>query len=330
MTRTKTSSDESVADFFARHFGKEIVEFAVDPFVSGIYAGDPSKLSVGHAFPKLVEMEKNFSSVILGSIFSPATPGSKAPKGTPRSITFLRGMQTLPDRLHEYLKDQIVLNTSVSAVTKSGPQQYRVKTDSGESDYDAVVVCTPADAAARIIEGLNPAAASTLSEIVYAPIAVVFTGFRSEQVAFDPSGFGFLVPGVERRKVLGSLWTSSVFENRVPDGKGHHLFTTFIGGSRDGDLVLQTDEELIRMAVDELRPLLGINGEPEFISLKRWSRAIPQYNLGYGKVIDAVEELQEQNPGVFVCSNFYKGISVGDCVKNGRATAKQILGLLSS
>jgi oxygen-dependent protoporphyrinogen oxidase len=116
----------------------------------------------------------------------------------------------------------------------------------------------------------------------------------------------------------------------VPDGKGHHLFTTFIGGSRDGDLVLQTDKELISLALDELRPLLGINGEPEFISLKRWSGAIPQYNLGYGKVIDSVEALQSQNPGVFVCSNFYNGISVGDCVKNGRATAKRILDLLNS
>jgi oxygen-dependent protoporphyrinogen oxidase len=330
LTRTKTSPNESVADFFARHFGNEIVDFAVDPFVSGIYAGDASKLSVGHAFPKLVEMEKNFGSVILGSIFSPATPGAKAPKGTPRSITFLRGMQTLPDRLHEYLKDQIVLNTSVRAVTKSGSQQYRVTTDSGEAEYDAVVLCTPAEAAARMIEGLDSTVASALSDVIYAPIAVVFTGFKSEQVAFDPRGFGFLVPGVERKKILGSLWTSSVFENRVPDGKGHHLFTTFIGGSRDGDLVLQTDEELIRLAVDELRPLLRINGEPEFVSLKRWSGAIPQYNLGYGKVIDAVEALQSQHPGVFVCSNFYNGISVGDCVKNGRATAKQILDLLNS
>jgi oxygen-dependent protoporphyrinogen oxidase len=323
--RTTAAEDESVADFFERRLGKEIVDYAVDPFVSGIYAGDPRKLSIRHAFPRLVDLESQFGSLITGAMFSRKNKASKLPKGTPRSITFKKGMQTLTDKLYESLKGNLELGVDIANIAKNDRQQFEVRTDSGTQVFDAVVISTPADAAAQMLCGIDTELAQVLGDIYYAPIAVVFTGFKSEQVKFDPKGFGFLVPSVERRKILGSLWTSSVFENRVPKDSHRHLFTTFIGGSRNAGLVDAGDDKLIAVARDELDSILGVEGSPEFVTVKKWPRAIPQYNIGYEAVVEAIESFQGKTAGVFFCSNFYKGISVSDCVKNSVVTRKAVL-----
>ena len=153
----------------------------------------------------------------------------------------------------------------------------------------------------------------------------VYTGFRREQVKADAAGFGFLVPGGERRNILGSLWTSSVFDGRAPDG--HYLFTTFVGGSRNADICENSDDELISIAVEELRSILGIEGKPVMTATKRWKKAIPQYNIGYENVYAAIDNFKKDNPEIFLCGNYYKGISVTDCVKNGAATAGEVIDL---
>ena len=193
--------------------------------------------------------------------------------------------------------------------------------------FDAIILSTPAGAASRLTTELDPSLSRALDGVYYAPVSVVITGFKSEHVGTVPAGFGFLVPGSEERKVLGSLWTSSVFENRAPDG--HHIFTTFIGGSRNPALSERSEAELIEIALDELRSLMGTTGEPVLTAVKKWERASPQYNIGYEKVVAAIEDSQNNNDGFYVCSNFYKGISVGDCVKNGTATAENIVQFLS-
>lgn len=322
----ETSEDESVASFFERRLGKEIVDYAVDPFVSGIYAGDPERLSIRYAFPRLFEMERQHGSMLKGGMRSKKNAAApKVPKGTPRSITFKDGMQTLSDALLENLRDSIRYSTKVHSISRTEQQAYRVQTENGEEDFDAIVICTPAHVAARIVDGLDSECATALSNVFYPPVTVVYTGFRREDVKFDPQGFGFLVPGSEGRRILGSLWTSSVFENRAPDG--YHLFTTFIGGSRRAELCNNTEDVLLRIALEELDSILGISGEPAFTAIKKWPRAIPQYNLGYGKTLAAIEKFQNENPGIFFCSNFYKGISVSDCVKNSAAAADSVLSL---
>jgi oxygen-dependent protoporphyrinogen oxidase len=319
FVRGGSSENESVASFFERRLGKEVVDYAVDPFISGIYAGDPAQLSVRHAFPKLYEFEKNHGGLLKGALFSKRAKTAPLPKDIPRSLTFRRGMQSLSDALAQKLGDSLKLSTAVTSVRKDENGKYRVATDRGEESYDALVLSTPAGAASRLTPEFEPTLSEALSSVYYPPVTVVITGFRSEDVGVDPAGFGFLVPGSERRSVLGSLWTSSVFEGRAPEG--HHIFTTFIGGSRNAELGELSEHELVEIALDELRSLMRTTGEPVLTAVKKWDRAIPQYNIGYDKVVSAIENTQIGSRGFYICSNYYKGISVGDCVKNGIATA---------
>jgi len=324
FVRTKSAVSESVAAFFERRLGWEIVEYAVDPFISGIFAGDPGKLSIEHAFPRIFEMERAHGSLLAGALFS--RNGSKRPKGITRTISFKNGMQTLTDALAEKLGERIKLNSSVLSIEKSGSGFEVEIADGGKEYFDAIIVSTPAWTAAELIRGLDKDLAGSLSEIYYPPVAVVYTAFKKENVKTSAEGFGFLVPGREKMNILGSLWTSSVFENRAP--QGYHLFTTFIGGARNAELARKGENELIDIALGDLNSILELTGKPEFASVKKWDRAIPQYNIGYEKVVQAIEDFQAAHHDIFFCSNFYKGISVGDCVKNTIATAKGITDFL--
>lgn len=326
--RNSGPADESAAGFFERRLGREIVDYAVDPFISGIYAGDPDKLSIEHAFPRLYELERDFGSIVVGGIRSPKSNGSKLPKGTPRSLSFKNGMRSLVNALEGKLGGSIRANCGDLQIAKVGDNQIEIKSTDGSEIFDAVVICTPAYVAGDLIDKLDADLSRELSAIYYPPVSVVYTGFKREEVGFDPAGFGFLVPGIEDRRILGTLWTSSIFEGRAPDG--YHLFTTFVGGSRNPELGHSSEAELLHIAIEELRSLMNVTGDPVFSAVKKWPRAIPQYNVGYGSVIEAIEKFRSQTPEIFLCGNYYKGISVSDCVKNGGITAVEVEEFLTS
>jgi oxygen-dependent protoporphyrinogen oxidase len=166
-----------------------------------------------------------------------------------------------------------------------------------------------------------------LASIYYPPVAEVFLGFRNEQIGRDLDGFGFLVPEKEKRRILGTIWSSSLFDGRSP--KGHAALTTFVGGARQPQLTDLNDRDLQSMVLEELRPLLSITGDPVFASVTRWSRAIPQYDLGYQKILAAVENAERQHVGLFLCSNFRGGIAVGDCIMSSERTASRIMEFLN-
>ena len=324
FVNTKAAETESVGEFFERRVGREIVDYAVDPFISGIYAGDPRKLSIKHAFPRLFKIEEESGSLLKGMLFPRSKRPPKPPKGTPRSLTFKKGMQTLVDKLSAVLGERIKLETRVQEIAAAQNGGYSIRTDKGDAVFDGIVLCAPASAVAQLVRPLGAHLAEELSGIYYPPVSVVYTGFKAEDVKFNAAGFGFLVPGCERRKILGSLWTSSVFEGRAP--AGYHLYTTFIGGSRNPELARQAEDKLTRTALEELGPLLGLVGEPVFTGVKKWDRAIPQYNVGYGSVVEAIDSFRKDHPGIHFCSNFYRGISVSDCVKNAAVTAAAVSG----
>lgn len=326
--RSRSSEGETVADFFSRRFGQELTDYAVDPFISGIYAGDPNRLGIRNAFPRIFEFEARFGSVIRGAILSRKDKSAKLPKGFPRSFTFTEGMSSLIDALCERLGKSIIHVSPASEILVEGNSKYRVCTQQGEEVVDSVIISTPAHAAERLIENLDAQLAVELSNIYYPPISVVFAGFRREQVKTIPAGFGVLVPSAERRNILGCLFTSSVFENRAPSG--YHLFTIFVGGSRNAELCDKTENEIVHIALDEMRKILSIEGEPVFSSIKKWDKAIPQYNAGYESVLLAIDQFRGKYPGIFFCSNFYKGISVGDCVKNSFAIVREVNELLGN
>jgi protoporphyrinogen/coproporphyrinogen III oxidase len=319
FVRSSSQTDESVAEFFERRLGPEVVSKAVDPFISGIFAGDPARLSIREAFPKLYDLEGSHGSLLRGSIFGKREAVDRT---FPRSFTFQNGLTTFTDRLRDRIGEGVCLGIAVTDVSRESGS-YRVTLADGSSTmFDAVVISTKAGEAAEIIERSDGELAQILREVYYPPMTVVRSAYLTATMGSSTEGFGFLVPRREGRRILGSLWTSSVFPGRAPEGES--LFTTFIGGARAPELFELSDEESLNIVHTELSELLNIRERPVFTSLTRWKRAIPQYNIGYGETVDAIERFTRSNPGTYFCSNFYGGISVGDCVKNAYRAADSI------
>ncbi|MBA4122235.1 MAG: protoporphyrinogen oxidase [Acidobacteria bacterium] len=328
FVKSKSTENESVAEFFRRRLGAEVADYAVDPFVSGIFAGNPEKLRVESAFPSVFQMEKDYGSILKASALGKKEKPSRfVPKGISRTVSFENGMQTLTDKLAENLLDELKTGKEVLEIGKwkTDNGKWKIKTDDEKINarsFDAVVIATPSFVAANLIENLDGELSEKLKEIYHPPLAVIVSAYGRENVKKDLDGFGFLIPKVERRTILGSLWSSVIFENRAP--KDTHLLTTYIGGARNAELFDKTDAELFEIAREELGDILRVQGEPIFQRIRRWEKAIPQYNLGYEKIENGIKQFERNNQGIFFCSNFYRGISVGDCVKNSCETANEI------
>jgi oxygen-dependent protoporphyrinogen oxidase len=319
FVKSKSPENESVAKFFERRLGREIVEKAADPFIAGIYAGNPENLSIKAAFPRLYELERDYGSLLVGSLRSKT---EKADANFPRTFSFRDGVQTLTDKLAESLGGAVETNTEVLNIEKTSGGKWRVKTNRGENIFDVLVISTPAEAAAKLIESTDADLSEQLRKIYYPPVAMVFFGVKKEDLRENLDGFGFLVPSSERRKILGTIWNSAVFPNRAPTDC--HLLTTFVGGARNARIFEKSDSELFEIVHEELKSILGLRAKPVFAHIKRWRKAIPQYNLGYERIEDGIKDFENKNKRIFFCSNFYRGISVGDSVKSAYRTADEI------
>lgn len=316
FVRSKSPENESVAEFVSRRISAEFLDKAIDPFVSGVYAGDPNNLSMRSAFPKLYEMERDFGSLIMGTIRRKV---EKPDPNFPKTFSFQGGLKTLIDALAGEIGDGIKLSTPVQEIEETGDGKLCVN----GQEFDAVVVSTPAFVAADLVKSRDENLARLLSEVNYPQVAVVVLGFKSEKIKKELDGFGFLIPSKERRPILGTLFHSAVFHERAPDG--FQLLMTFVGGVRSGDkLDEKSDEDLKTLVLEQLGEILGVAGEPDFFHVKRWKRAIPQYRVGYEEVTASVAEFEKQHAGIYFCSNFYRGISMSDCVKNAFETADSV------
>jgi oxygen-dependent protoporphyrinogen oxidase len=333
FVKAKSNENESVSDFFRRRFGQEIVNYALDPFVSGIYAGNPEKLSLKYAFPRLFELENAHGGILRG-FWKTRSENRIAPefKNISRTLSFKNGMRTIIEKLVELLSNEIKTGTEALEIVKTESEEW--KTENGKwkiktsdeainaQSFDAVVAAAPSFVAAKLIENLDSDLSRKLNEIYHPPLAVVVSAFKKEDVKLNLDGFGFLAPKVENRKILGSLWSSVIFTNRAPEN--FYLMTTFIGGARNAEIFNESDEGLFELAFDELNDLLGLKNKPVFQKIRRWEKAIPQYNLGYEKTFEAIENFKRENKGIFFCSNFYRGVSVGDCVKSSFTASEEV------
>lgn len=315
-------AEESVADFVVRRLGREFLDYAINPLVGGVYAGDPVLLSVRQAFPKLHALEQEHGSLIRGAWARRNVSGG--PKG--RIFSFPDGLQELPLALARALGSAVKLDHRVLGVARS-EDGWRVEFESGGvravETFDAVVCALPAGVLAalpwqNVAEGARLA---VLGEIKHPPVASVFTGYARAQVSHALDGFGVLVPQVERRQILGTLFSSTLFPGRAPEG--HVALTTFVGGMRDPHLPQLDDEELLRVVQGELAGLLGAQGAPVFTRVQRWPRAIPQYTLGYQRFKDAITSVEAAAPGLFIGGNCRDGISLANCIEAGRRLAEE-------
>jgi len=324
-------AEESIAQFVRRRLGREFLDYAIEPFVAGIYAGDPESLSVPAAFPRLHALERDYGGLIRGAILGARERRRRgAPaKNAAVSFSFRGGLQTLTDALAQALPE-VACGTPVSGIARLADGMFSVTAERNQPPPTAraVVVATPAYAAASIVESIAPEAAQALAAIPYAPVAVVVSAYRRRAVSHPLDGFGVLAPAVERPLVLGSLFSSSMFEGRAPADTV--LFTTFLGGRRNPGLAAAPDAELVQSVQAELGRLAGVAEAPVVSAVARWPRAIPQYTLGHLQRIAAVEQAEQRIPGLHFCCNYRGGVSIGDCIVSGEAMARSVVAQLSS
>jgi oxygen-dependent protoporphyrinogen oxidase len=305
--------DESVAAFVRRRFNQEVLDYVVNPFVAGTLGGDPEQLSVRHAMPQLHALERAHGSVMKAFL-----KAAKAER--PSLLSFREGLQEIPAALRRELKSEIRLGAPVTQL-RSGPRGWTVGAAYQTPElYDAVVLAVPAHCLDDIdLDLTGGERLATLSSIVHPPVAVLALGFRRDQVAHPLDGFGMLVPEVERRRVLGVIFSSTLFPDRAP--ADHVLLTAFAGGTRDPDFIQTDAHTLTARVLDELRVLLGTRGEPSFRAVQIWPKAIPQYVLGYGRFKDIADQTEGNNPRLVLAGTFRDGVSLGDAMDSGERAA---------
>ena len=316
--------EESVAAFGRRRLGREVVDYAINPLIGGIFAGDPEQLSLRHAFPKLYQLDRDHGSLLRGAIAAGrARRRSGQPKFKTRSISFRNGLHTIIDGLVHAVGDSLYTGVTIDTLQPGAPWRVRISRDGHATEItaDAVVVTTPAHATAALpFAGANPLA--VLGEVVYPPVTSVALGFQRDHVAHPLDGYGVLVPACEGRRILGTLFNSSLFPGRAP--QGCVLVTTFLGGMRQPDLAGLPDGQLRELVVEELQTLLGVSAEPIFCHVTAWPRAIPQYNLGYARFHEAMAAAEKAHPGLIVGGHVRDGVSVGDCLRAGWKLAERV------
>jgi oxygen-dependent protoporphyrinogen oxidase len=326
----KGPEDETVADFVIRRLGKEALEKLIDPMCSGIYAGDPYKMSIKSCFARIKELEQEYGGLFRGLLAirkqkkrqQKASGDSKvsvAPGGTLTS--FYNGAQTITDTLADKLGDRLHPGVSVHGIVKNG-NVYKLYTSKDTVEADIVILASPAYAAAEILKDLDSGISKTLSDIPYPHVSVVCFGYKKDKVGHPLNGFGFLVPHIEGRKILGTLWDSSIFPNRASEG--YALLRTMVGGAKSPEIAALDDDKIISMVFDELKPVLSFKTDPDMIRIYRWEKAIPQYLLGHSKKVKSLEERLKSYPGLYLTGNAYKGIGINDCVENGYKLAEEI------
>jgi oxygen-dependent protoporphyrinogen oxidase len=327
LTRPRVrTTDLSLANFFSAHFGREVTDYALNPFVSGVYAGDPEKLSARYAFPRLWQLERSHGSIIRGMKAGAAAKRARGESaGPPALISFRRGLHTLPNMLAAQLPPgAIELSATVTNIIPGSP--WKIIWSRGEavqtSEFDAVILALPASGLAALTFGtLGERPLASLDHQPHPPVSALFLGFKRDQVAHPLDGFGMLIPARERRNLLGALFNSTLFHGRAP--AGHVALTIFAGGANRPEIARLETRELIERILPDLRALLGVHGEPVFSQHVFWPRAIPQYNLGHERFLEPMARCEDSYPGLFIGGNPRDGISVPDCLKSGSELARK-------
>lgn len=318
------TSDVSLAMFVASHFGQEFVDYALNPFVSGVYAGDPEKLSAKYSFPKLWEIERSHGSLIRGQI-----AGAKARRARgearPGLFSFRHGLQTLPEALAARLPTGAITRHATLTAIVPGEKWNVIWNDevaTHTQGFDSVVVALPSHALARLQIGpLGERPLAALALLEYPPVSSLFLGFRRERVAHPLDGFGMLVPAVEKRSVLGVLFSSSLFPGRAPHG--HVALTVMVGGTRQPKLASLPTDQLLAAIRPDLTELLGVEGDPVFVRHNFWPRAIPQYNLGHEHFLTGYATVERAYAGLFIGGQARDGIAVPACLAAGEKLAER-------
>jgi oxygen-dependent protoporphyrinogen oxidase len=319
--------DESLESFAVRRVGSEFFEMLLDPMASGIYAGDPSKMSIKSCFGRVYDLEQKYGGLIRGFISlkrEAMRTGRKVEAGPGGTLySFSNGMYSLINSLKVCLGDIIKTRKNVKGVEKTGERYTVFCSDGSAYEADNVVLASPAHDTAGILRDLDKPMSEILMSIPYPPISVVALGYKREKINRDTNFFGFLVPGREKRKILGTLFDSSIFKNRAPEGQV--LTRTMVGGARAPKLALMDDERMLAVVRQELSEIASIKADPDFFWIYRYEKAIPQYEVGHHRKLAMLEESLSRHKGLYLAGNAYRGVAMNDCIGNSFTLAEKII-----
>ena len=310
--KKKTNSNTSVYEFFRRRFGKEFHDRIIEPFLTGIYAGNTRNMSIKHVLKKIWEMEQNHGSIILGFI------KKKSRNEIPKSFNFKKGLRRLSDSIFQVIEKKIILNSKITSISKIGNSYEIIINNKIKYRSDKLVSTISAYALSDII--YDNKLSQALKKISYCPIHVLHLGLEKEKIQEDISGFGVLTKPADKRNFLGIIFNSQIFPHVAPIGKD--LVTVMIGGARQEELLSLDKEFLFEKVIKDVRKLISYNGE---IIMKHdflWKRAIPQYQLNHEGIVSKIEDFQNKNKNFHITGNYYNGISVSDCIEKAYALSK--------
>ncbi|HEX2910273.1 MAG TPA: protoporphyrinogen oxidase [Chloroflexia bacterium] len=328
----KDDGDESLAHFVRRRLGNEALDRIAEPMIAGIYVADAENLSLKSTFPRFLDMEKKYGSLLRGVLAQKrAAAAAKKAVPSPNPKPALSAFMSLRDgleRITESLVAQLdptalITGQSVAAVEKTGEQYNLLMEDGSRITADAVVFASPAYATSQLIKRIDPTLTEKLSSIRYVSTATVSLGYKRSELEHKLQGFGFVVPRSENRRIIASGWSSTKFDHRAPEE--HVLIRAFIGGAQAEELAEQDEAALAQTARDEFEALMGIRAKPVLTKVFRWQKANPQYDVGHQERVAEIDRHVAGLKGIYLAGAAYHGVGIPDCIEDGQRVAQGIL-----
>ncbi len=311
----KDNSDETLQSFGYRRVGREMTDAFLDPMVAGIFASAPDKISVNSAFPAVVKLEKEYGGLFKGMM------KKKKKEAGPGGVlmSFKGGVSSFIDSLANSLHVEIKTDIDIDKIEQTD-DGYTLYTQGTKEEFGKLVLSTPAYVSAQLLKDLDIELSKMLSDIEYSPISVVGLGY--DELSHELNGFGLLATSSAKKEILGVLWDSSIFEDRALEGK--KALRVMIGGQRNPDLALKSDEELKNIAINGVKETMGIDEKPSVTYVKRWERGIPNYRVGHLERMKELFKKVKEHKGLYLSSNAYYGVGLNDCVANSKKVAKEV------
>ena len=304
----------SVYEFVKKRFGKEFHDQLIEPFITGVYAGNTKKMSAKHTLKLLWNLEQSHGSIIKGLLKFKRNKKTKI-----NSFNFPKGLSQLTSKIAKSMGDKLLLNFKVQQIIKS-ENGYEIISESGKIICKEIICTVPAYSLKKLID--DSGLFSQLNKIIYSPVDVFHFGFKKKNIQNKKQGFGVLTKPLDGKSYLGILFNSRIFDYVSP--KDNELFTVLVGGERQKNLCEMEPDKLKKLILEELEDLLGHKGETIIDNHYRWSKGIPQFNLDHSDLLNAIENFEKNNSNFHLIGNYFNGVSVSDCIKKSRELVKTI------
>ncbi len=332
IPKRHAEGDETLAEFGRRRLGSEALNKLISPMVSGIFAGDPETMSLKSCFPRIHELEQEHGGLIKAMLKLARKKRAEVKAGKvvasaagPGGVltSFCGGIQELADGIGGALNGKVLVGSGVAKIEQK-KDGFLLHLDDGQQlEAEMVVTAAPAYAVADMLNDLSDSSAKILRQIPYATMNVVCFGYLREQIAFDLNGFGYLIPKAEGRSTLGTLWDSSIFSNRAPDGMV--LLRSMMGGAANPAAIDFSEDEVMARTKNDLRQIMGIKCDPEFVKIFRHHHAIPQYSRGHAQRLQQLDDSLGDFPDLILTGNAFGGVGLNDCVHAANKAATKVI-----